>query len=232
MNIQTYLLISSLAATATLYPMLSRWDHSPIENEYNLQRISYDRELPDVDHINIKQIIHPTDSAYGPHRYLSCFEKAMHETLGLQGICGFISGKNEYTDIDIEKYFQQVAVPKKGNLVIYTESSQDLSITHFGVLHSAKKMDVESQWGKNKARIIHKHNAVPFCYGLAMGCFELKPEYHDKKVLEKTLTQDVKIAITRYEENKALINAVLKEHRNEINDKVYKKKLAFIESRK
>lgn len=183
--------------------MLSKWKFKPCTQRENSKAFKK-RQLPVEKLVSNKTVtlysLHKDEEALDDG--YRCFQHAIARTTGFRKANNpeydflklhFRSGNNLYTSINVEDYFEQTRFPQKHDLVVYTNSRNDFTIQHFGVVVS--KTRIESKWGTNQ--FIARHTlfgGIPDHYGTAAGFFTLKEEYktdEGKKLLLQSIESDI-----------------------------------------
>ncbi len=130
-----------------------------------------------------------------------CSYYALKQTTGNTLHLGFFPGEHGEDYTILNEYFEQTIAPKKNDLVIYTNSEDDLTINHFAVV--IDDFTFESKWGDVEPIYRHRLFDVPAVYGTAAYFLTLKEKYATEKG-KQLLLNDIKYKAMRSNNDSSL----------------------------
>lgn len=105
--------------------------------------------------------------------YFRCFQYAIQEITGFTKEAIFYGSKN--IDVPLNRFFKQIAHPKPGCLVVYTDN--DLNVQHFAI--AVDSMNFRSKFGEDKEIFLHQLFACPSIYQNNAYFFTLLVHYEN-----------------------------------------------------
>jgi hypothetical protein len=162
------LLVIFVSNSNTLYPMLKQWKYKPItetmtpEKATQRDNLCYVLTENDSD-IDFREIT-PRELNWTCHQY------SLKQILGYGIMPTTIDGKF----VTFDKFFDQIEKRRDGCLALYTQSEEDRTLLHSGIVTKNK---ISSKWGNQPYILTHPTFRAPDTYGETVGFFELKPQY-------------------------------------------------------